>query len=117
MIDPFALGVPRGVDALIRRAIAERRLLRCVFDGHERIGQPHDYGIFKGRVELFMWQLRGTSKHGDLPGWRPLRLAESDGFIILEQRFSGQRPPPTGKHRQWDELWARVQPAEEQRAP
>ena len=102
--------VPRAVDALIHRAIAERRLLRCVFQGHERIGEPHDYGIKNGRVELFLWQTGGTSRSGALPGWRVIHVVEAEDVAVLERRFPGRRETPTHQHRGWDELWARVRP-------
>ena len=37
-------------DALIRRAIAERRLLKLTLNGRVRIVEPHDYGI-KNRID------------------------------------------------------------------
>jgi hypothetical protein len=110
--DPLDYGVPRGVDALIRRAIAEKRLIRCIFDGRERIGEPHDYGIRGDHAELFLWQVRGSSKHGSLPGWRPVSFPDAHDFEIVEERFPGQRAPASGHHRDWDEVWARVAPPE-----
>jgi hypothetical protein len=112
MIDPLDLGIPRGDDALIRRAIAERRLIRCIFDGHERIGEPHDFGVRDGGAELHLWQVRGSSKQGRLPGWRSLRFPDAHDFVILDERFPGQRSPPSGQHRAWEEVWARVAPPE-----
>jgi hypothetical protein len=112
MMDPLDYDIPRGVDALIRRAIARKRLIRCVLDGRERIGEPHDFGIRDGRAKLFLWQVRGASRQGRLPGWRTLRFPETHDFVILEERFPGRRGPASGRHRRWDEVWARVEPPE-----
>src|SRR4051794_33439852 len=112
MIDPFDFGVARGVDALIRRAIAERKLLRLIYQGHERIGEPHDYGLKHGEAVLLFWQTGGRSRAGALPGWRTLKVADGDDFELIDRRFPGGRAPPSGTHGTWDELWARVRPAD-----
>jgi hypothetical protein len=101
---------PREVDRIIRQAIGERRLIRFWLDGHERIAEPHDYGIRSDAVHLLVFQVGGTSKSGGLPDWRWVRLARASGFELLDRRFDGQRPPPGDRHAAWERLFLRVEP-------
>ena len=59
-----------NLDRLLRRAIAERRLVSFTLAGHHRIAEPHDYGIHKGRPRLFFYQLSGASLSNRPLGWR-----------------------------------------------
>lgn len=102
---------PREVDRILRRAICERRLIRFWLDGHERIAEPHDYGIRKDAVHVLVYQVGGTSKSGELPDWRWVRLSRATGFELLERRFAGGREREVGRHAEWDRLFLRVEPA------
>lgn len=103
---------PREVDRILRQAIAERRLIRFWLDGHERIAEPHDYGIRKDSVHLLVYQVAGTSKSGDLPNWRWVRLARATSFQLLDRRFPGGREREVGRHSDWDRIFLRVDPPE-----
>jgi len=103
---------PREVDGILRRAIAERRLIRFWLAGHERIAEPHDYGIKNGAVHILVFQVGGTSGSGSLPDWRWVRLAHATGFELLDQRFAGGREIPSGRHAAWEQLFLRVDPAD-----
>jgi hypothetical protein len=105
---------PRDVDRILRVAIAERRLIRFSLDGHERIAEPHDYGIKNGAVHVLVYQVGGTSRSGGLPDWRWVRLARATGFELLDQHFAGGRDPENGRHAQWEQLFLRVEPAARQ---
>ena len=105
---------PREVDQILRRAIAARRLIRFWLDGHERIAEPHDYGIRGDAVHILVFQVGGTSRSGSLPDWRWVRLSRATGFELLDQRFTGGRDVPTGHHAAWDRLFLRVEPADRQ---
>jgi hypothetical protein len=100
---------PREVDRILRRAIAERRLIRFWLDGHERIAEPHDYGIKNDSVHVLVYQVAGSSKSGRLPDWRWVRLARASAFELLDQRFAGGRDVPSGRHAEWDRLFLRVE--------
>ncbi len=102
---------PREVDQILRRAITERRLIRFWLDGHERIAEPHDYGIRKDAVHVLVYQVAGTSKSGALPDWRWVRLSRATGFELLDRRFAGGREREVGRHADWDRLFLRVEPA------
>ncbi|HTE56416.1 MAG TPA: hypothetical protein VK698_36430 [Kofleriaceae bacterium] len=101
---------PRDVDRIIRQAIRERRLIRFRLDGHDRIAEPHDYGIKSGAVHLLVYQVAGGSKSGRLPDWRWIRLARASDFELLEQRFDGQRTSAPDRHTAWQQLFLRVDP-------
>ena len=77
-------------DKLIRRAIAEKRLVRFVYQDKERIAEPHDYGQIKGTDRLFCYQLRGEST-GRLPNWRLVDVPGIEGLEILDEKFAGSR--------------------------
>ncbi|HVZ71371.1 MAG TPA: hypothetical protein VHJ20_03265 [Polyangia bacterium] len=104
-------GVSADTDALVRRAIAERRLVRFGFHGAARIAEPHDYGVRNGSVQLLVYQVGGQSRSGKLPNWRWITVAEIEGLALLDGTFAGGRATPTGAHSQWDVLFARVAPA------
>ena len=100
--------VAAETDALLRRAIAERRLVRFVFHGAERVAEPHDYGVRNATVQLLVYQIGGKSRSGKLPNWRWIVVGEMSGLEVLEKTFAGGRP--TATHSRWDQLFARVAP-------
>jgi hypothetical protein len=89
-------------------AIAGRHLVRFVLSGRERIAEPHDYGVIDGRRRLFFFQVGGASRSGRPLGWRWAELAQIAALQILEQRFAGSRPAPSGRHQRWDRIIASV---------
>ncbi len=97
-----------NVHETILKAIDEIRLLRFVFDGKERIVEPHDYGIHQGHVRLFSYQIRGQSKSGRLPAWRLMDVPEMSEVQILDETFGGSRGDASQNHRKWDRVFARV---------
>jgi hypothetical protein len=96
------------VDQGLRRAIGEKRLIAFVLDGHERIGEPHDYGIVDGEERLFFYQTGGTSRSGRPLGWRWAVVPRMSSLRLLDERFAGPRPVPSGRHQRWDRLIASV---------
>jgi hypothetical protein len=98
-------------DALLRFAIEDRRFIRFTLHGHERVGEPHDYGVRDGKEQLLVYQVGGTSSSGKLPGWRMVVLAEATDFVLLEDRFAGGRGAASVNHKEWDRVFARVAPA------
>ena len=58
-----------NIDPLIWAAIEQRRLLRFRHKNRERIVEPRDYGIHKGVIKLFGYQVAGSSSR-KLPTWR-----------------------------------------------
>ena len=99
------------IDALLRKAIKEKRLVELVYKEKRRIVEPHDYGVHKGSIKLLGYQLAGASS-GPLPNWRWFEIHAITDIRLLDQKFRGGRPDPAGDHHQWDELFLRVEPAE-----
>jgi|HubBroStandDraft_2_1064218.scaffolds.fasta_scaffold170718_2 hypothetical protein len=96
------------VDRLLRRAIAERRLVAFSLAGCARVAEPHDYGLIGGVAKLFFYQVGGASRSGQPLGWRWAELAKLSELRVLDQHFPGSRALPTGRHHRWDVLYASV---------
>jgi hypothetical protein len=99
-----------GADALLRSAIAEKCIVSFLLDGFRRIGEPHDYGVIDGVPRLFFYQTGGESRSGKPIGWRWALLPKISELEVLDRRFAGPRPAPSGRHVRWDELYATVSP-------
>ena len=95
------------MDKEIRAAIANRRLLKFMYDGCFRIVEPHDYGILNGVVTLFCYQVEGQSRRGRLPDWRLFVLSKMSDADPTNEPFAGLRPV-FGDHLVWDEIFASV---------
>jgi hypothetical protein len=96
------------VDSILREAIAQRRLVSFLLDARRRIGEPHDYGIVGGVPKLFFYQTGGESRSGRPSGWRWAVLSKMSDLKLLDERFPGPRPAPSGRHVSWDALFASV---------
>ena len=99
-----------NINPLIWTAIEQRRLLRFRYKDRERIVEPHDYGIHKGLIKLFAYQIAGSSSQ-KLPNWRWAEQDLISDIQLLDRTFPGGRPTRTGKHQIWDKLFIRVKPA------
>jgi hypothetical protein len=97
-----------ALDRLLRAAITERHLVTFTLHGRLRIAEPHDYGVLKGITTLFFYQTAGESNSGKPLGWRNAAIDDISGLRVLDERFAGTRVAPTGKHKQWDRLYASV---------
>jgi len=102
------------IDALLRRAIEQRRLIRFNYKDKPRIVEPHDYGVHKGSVKLFGYQVGGLSSE-PLPNWRWALVNSISDLDLLKRTFPGRRPTASGKHHQWDQIFVRVGSAERSR--
>ena len=100
----------RPFDQQFRSAIAQKRLLRLGYKGKRRLVEPHDYGIKGGVVRIFVYQLSDESG-GPARGWRLLDTPEVSGCEVQEATFAGGRGDGLQHHMEWDELFARVEPA------
>jgi hypothetical protein len=98
----------QSIDQLLRGAIAYRRLVSFTLHGLPRVGEPHDYGLADGVPTLFFYQTGGKSSSDKPLGWRNAVVSEITGLHVLDQRFAGTRPAPTGRHKKWNQLYATV---------
>jgi hypothetical protein len=99
------------INPLLWTAIEQRRLIRLLYKGRERVVEPHDYGIHNGSVKLFAFQVGGSSSQ-KLPNWRWMEEDLMSAIQLLNQTFPGGRPAPSGKHHKWEKLFIRVTPAD-----
>jgi hypothetical protein len=100
--------IPSNIDRAIRRAIKQKRLIEFRLHDFVRVGEPHDYGLRNGTVQLLVYQLGGKSHSGGLPDWRCVKVSEISELQLLKATFEGGRVVPSGSHHQWDELYLRV---------
>ena len=89
-------------DPCLVAAIARKRLIALRFKDAARIAEPHDYGIRSGRETLLAYQLSPET------GWRWFEIERMSDLKMLDRTFAGGRSAPSGKHHQWDVLFARV---------
>ena len=101
------------IDELLRVAITQQRQIRFWYGGKERIAEPHDYGVHKGKARLLAYQVGGQSASGPLPAWRLVDVSGMTQLEILEKTFPGNRPAPSGRRHTWDRLFIRVGEAPE----
>ena len=100
---------PRSVDARIRLAIANKRLVEVGYNGRVRVAEPHDYGKQKGIDRLLVYQLRLPSSSGRaVIGWRLFDVAKIESLEVLDTAFKGSRSASSQEHHTWDVLYARV---------
>ena len=97
-----------STDELLRFAIADKRAVTFILDGCRRIAEPHDYGVIDGVPRLFFYQTGGESRSGPPTGWRWGLLSKISELKVLDSRFAGARPAPSGRHNRWDILIATV---------
>jgi hypothetical protein len=98
----------REIEQALCEAIRDRRIISFTLEGHHRIAEPHDYGLIDDRRRLFFFQLGGGSRSGRPSGWRWAELAKIADLKLLDDRFAGPRPIPSGRHQRWDRIIASV---------
>lgn len=96
------------MDQEIKNAIRNKRLIGFSYHGLHRVAEPHVYGVHDGKVQLLSYQVAGDSSSGGLPNWRRVELEEVTSLTVLEDRFPGRRPNPSGKHSEFDTVIAVV---------
>jgi hypothetical protein len=96
------------VERAICEAIWAQRVIAFTLKGCARVAEPHDFGVVNGQRRLFFFQVGGESRSGPPHGWRWAAAAEVLALRVLERRFPGARPIPSGRHQKWDRLIASV---------
>src|SRR5580700_11156239 len=76
-------------DELLRKAIEQKRLIRFTYKDKPRIVEPHDYGVHKGSIKLFGYQVGGLSSE-PLPNWRWALVNSISDLDLLQRAFSGR---------------------------
>jgi hypothetical protein len=100
---------PDSLDARLRFAIANRRLIEFKYEGALRVAEPHDYGLRDGSVKVLVYQRKKSGRqNNDVRGWRSLEVSKIEGCVVLEDTFRGTRAHAAQQHHRWDVLYARV---------
>ena len=74
-------------------AIRARRLIRFIYDGYERIVEPHIYGINTANHEaLSAYLVAGWSKSAPEAGWRMYLVHDMYDIHVLATPFEAPRP-------------------------
>lgn len=73
----------------LKDAIEQRKTIRLIYKGTERIVEPHLLGISTTRKEtLSGYQTGGYSSSGSLPDWRQFIIKDIDSVEILDEAFN-----------------------------
>ncbi len=74
---------------ILRRALAERRIVEFRYHGHARRVEPHALGhITENRLALLGWQVSGGSASEPPPGWRTFVVAEIEAPKLMRKKFA-----------------------------
>jgi hypothetical protein len=96
-----------SLDARLRFAIANRRLIQLRYNGRVRVAEPHDYGVHRGDDRLFVYQLDDQGR-ADARGWRLLYVQKIESCVVLDETFRGTRNQGQ-RHLKWEVVYARVE--------
>lgn len=96
------------MDDIIRTAIKNKNLIEFTYENKHRIAEPHVYGVLDGKRQLLVYQIAGQSSSGNLPNWRRMDVSKISNMRILDDRFPGRRPYPSGEHSSFDTVYVVV---------
>ncbi len=81
------------MNLLVCDAIRVRRLIRFIYEGYERVVEPHAYGVnTAGHEALSAWLRPGYSRSTPQGGWRMYLLDGISALQLLDDGFEGPRP-------------------------
>ena len=102
--------VTTALDARIRQAISQKRLVEVCYNGWYRVAEPHDYGKLNGVDCLLIYQLRSKADPArESKGWRLLDVPKIESMTILDGTFKGSRSDAHQSHHVWDVIYVRVE--------
>lgn len=80
------------MNVLLCDAIRARHLVRFIYEGYERIVEPHQYGINTANHEMLSGYLvGGWSRTETEPGWRNYLVREMHDVHVLAEPFTAPR--------------------------
>ena len=80
------------MNTIVCDAIRTRRLLRFIYEGYERVVEPHAYGVnTAGREAVSAWLAGGWSASATEPGWRMYLVDQMRDVAALAEGFDGAR--------------------------
>ena len=104
--------------AIICDAIRAKRLLRFVYEGYERILEPHIHGINTSNHEMLSgWLVGGWSGSKPEPGWRNYLVKDMHDVHALAEGFERPRARYNAFDRQMRQVFCRLEPAADAEGP
>ena len=98
--------------SVICDAIRAKRLLRFVYEGYERIVEPHIHGINSANHEMLSgWLVGGWSGSKPEQGWRNYLVRDMHDVHALADGFERPRARYNAFDRQMREVFCRLEPA------
>lgn len=98
------------MNTLICDAIRARRLVRFVYDGYERIAEPHAHGISTANHEVVSaYLIGGWSASEGAPGWRKYLVRDMHDIHALAETFEAPRPGYNPEDRQMRQVFCRLE--------
>jgi hypothetical protein len=98
------------MNTLVCDAIRARRLIRFIYDGYERVAEPHLHGISTADHEvLSAYLVGGWSASEGAPGWRKYLVREMHDIQALAEPFAGPRPGYNPEDRQMRQVFCRLE--------
>jgi hypothetical protein len=76
------------MNAEIRQAIADKKLVEFSYQNFIRVAGPHAYGFWRGGDQLLIYPARGGSRSKNLPKWLSVPLSQITDFRVLDETFS-----------------------------
>jgi hypothetical protein len=100
------------MNTLICDAIRAQRLIRFVYDGYERVAEPHLYGISTANHEVVSaYLVGGWSASEGSPGWRKYLVREMHDIQALAESFAAPREGYNPEDRQMRQIFCRLEAA------
>lgn len=98
------------MNTLVCDAIRSRRLLRFIYEGYERVLEPHAYGINTQNHEMLSGYLvGGWSATETEPGWRNYLVRDMYDLQALVESFEGPRAGFNPVNERFHQVYCRLE--------
>lgn len=75
------------------RALREKRILTCSYDGRIRFIEVHAVGVdSKGVEAVFGWLVRGVDSDASVLGWRHFKADKMENIALTGEKSLAPRP-------------------------
>ena len=76
----------------IIKAIQNKLLVSCSYDGFPRVVEPHCLGRGDRGLLLRCYQTGGGSSKGNIPDWRMFSVEKMENVLVLDEHFTQPAP-------------------------
>ena len=75
------------MNQVICKAIQNKSVLKFTYQGHQRVVEPHAYGLSRARNEVIRcYQIGGTSS-SEIPAWKLFEVDEIESLKVTNEHF------------------------------